>query len=50
MMAVEAVCCELVSDIPAIREKYRDFLLFSRPISEDFPVFHQANNRLATSS
>jgi hypothetical protein len=32
-MAVEAVCCELVSEFPRIREKYRVIL----PILEFFP-------------
>jgi hypothetical protein len=27
-MAVEAVCRELVSEFPAIREKYREFFVF----------------------
>jgi hypothetical protein len=38
-MAVEAVCCELVSDIPAIREKYRDFLVFRDPFLKTFRFF-----------
>jgi hypothetical protein len=38
-MAVEAVYRELVSDFPAIREKYRDILVYCDPFLKAFRLF-----------
>ena len=38
-VAVEAVCSELVSDFPDIREKYRVFLANARLLWENFQRF-----------
>jgi hypothetical protein len=49
-MAVGAVCCELVSDFPAIREKYRDFLALLTLFQDDFGYFVSLINGLVPPS
>ena len=43
---MEAVCCELVSDFPKIREKYREFLVFQGLLWGDAAAFVPAIKRL----
>jgi len=45
-LAVEAVYCELVSDFPTIREKFREFLVFQGFLWGDAAAFAPAIKRL----